>query len=220
MGYGERLEEELRSVVEAFDAKPALKRLHAGDISLDHFRSFVQQNYYLLRERHRVLALAASRLQAGPDVTMHLLNRAVQEVRHELLALEDLEALGGDPDVVRQGHPLPETTGLIAYVYHQITHLEPVGFLGCMALHDYTPVAAQERYYEAMKRIGLPDEASNLFKDVKSLGKLYTARIKTYVDDLVRSEADLDAVVVGMRNYSVLFANVLAAAFDEVDREG
>ena len=115
MSYGERLEGELRSVVEAFDAKPPLKRLHAGDITLDHFRSFLQQNYHLLHERHVLLALAAARLRAGPDVTKRFLNRAVQEIRHELLALEDLQALGGDPSAVRQQAPLPETMGEIAY---------------------------------------------------------------------------------------------------------
>lgn len=218
MNYGERLESELRSVVEAFDAEPALKRLHAGDISLDHFRSFLQQNYYLLSERHALVALAATRLRAGPDITKYFLNRAVQEIRHELLALKDLEALGGDPSAVRQQHPLPETMGVIAYTYYQITQLDPVGFLGCMAFHDYTPIAAQERYHEALKRIGLPDEAANLFKDVKMLGPTYTGLIETYVEELVRSEADVEAVTLGMRNYAALFANMVRAAFDDVDR--
>ena len=220
MSYGERLEDELRSVVEVFDARPPLARLHAGDISLDHFRSFLQQNYHLLRERHTLLALATARLRAGPDVTKRLLNRAVQEIRHELLALEDLEALGGDRSAVVQQPPLPETMGVIAYTYYQVNELEPVGFLGCMALHDYTPVAAQERYHDALKRIGLPDEASNLFKDVKLLGPTYTALIKTYVQELVRSEQDVEAVVLGMRNYAALFANMLGAAFDAVDQQG
>ncbi len=219
MSYGDRLESELRSVVETFDARPPVKRLLAGDITLDHFRSFLQQNFHLLRERHTALALAASRLQAGPEVTERFLKRAVQEIRHELLALEDIQALGGDPKAVRQQPPLPETMGVVAYVYHQLTQLEPVGFLGCMALHDYTPIAAQERYHDALKQIGLPDEASNVFKDVKMLGPTYTALIETYAEELVRSEADVDAVVSGMRNYAALFANMLGAAFDEVDRQ-
>lgn len=217
MSYVEQLESELRSIVEAFDAEPPMKRLLAGDITLDHYRSFVQQNYYPLRERSLQLALAAARLRAAPDVTKLLHKHAVQEIGHELLALEDYKALGGDPSAVPGQDPLPETLALIATIHYQITHLNPVGFLGCLAFTDYTPISAPERYHEAMKRIGLPDEASNLFRDRQLLGPRHAALLTTYAEELVEAERDVEAVVFGMRNTATLFANMIGAAFDAVD---
>lgn len=218
MDYKERLESELRSIVEEFDAKPPLKRLHGGDITLDHYKSFLRQNYYPLRERPVQLALTAARLRAGREVTKLLHRRAVEEIGHELLALKDFEALGGDPSEVTAQEPLAETTALIAYTHYQITHLNPVGFLGCLAFGDYTPISAPEKYHEAMKRIGLPDEASNLFEDRKLLGPRHAVVIEAYVEELVEAERDVEAVIFGMRTTAALFANMLGAAFDEVDR--
>ena len=220
MSFVERLESELRSIVEAFDAEPPMKRLLAGDITLDHYRSFLKQNYYALRERATQFSLAAARLRAGPAVTKLLHKNAVQEIGHELLALKDYEALGGDPTTVPDEDPLPETLALIAYVHYQVTHLNPVGYLGCVAFADYMPViSSPEKYHEALKRIGLPEGASNLHKDRELLMPRHAVVIATYAEELVEAERDVKAVTFGMRNMATLTANMIGAAFDAVDRK-
>ena len=110
-------------------------------------------------------------------------------------------------DVVLDGGGMTAIPGLIDSQVH-------------VAFADYTPViSSPERYQEALKRIGLPDGASNLHKDRELLGPRRAVVIATYAEELVEAERDVEAVTFGMRNMATLTANMIGAAFDAVDRK-
>lgn len=105
-------------------------------------------------ERCRVLA-PADPVAAG---LVDYLERHIPEEMHgdepggELL--EDLAALGVDPDALRTGPLPPKVAALIGTLHFRIRHAHPVAVLGFLWLERYPPdLAAVERLAE---RTGLP----------------------------------------------------------------
>jgi hypothetical protein len=83
--YLDRIDSELRSVLDAFDSTSPMRRHSAGYIDLDHYKSFLRQNFHQMRERPLLMAPAVARHQTGRDIVKLLHERAVEGVDHDLL---------------------------------------------------------------------------------------------------------------------------------------
>jgi len=218
MKYLDRIDAELRSVLDDFDSTSPMRRLLEADIDLDHYKSFLRQNFHQLRQRPLLMALAVARLQTSREAVKLLHKRAVEEVGHDLLVLNDLRALGEDPTEVPDQSPLAETTAVLAFAHYQIQQLNPVGFVGNLYFMDFAPLYSSARNADALKRIGVPAEAMSAVEDHTVVGPVHARAMKTFVSDLVEEESDVESVVYGMKTTATLYANMIQAAFDEVDR--
>jgi pyrroloquinoline quinone (PQQ) biosynthesis protein C len=62
-----------------------------------------------------------------------------EELGHDDWLLEDLAALGVDPDAVRSSPPSPTVAALVGAQYYWIHHVHPVGLLGYVLLLEGWP---------------------------------------------------------------------------------
>jgi hypothetical protein len=69
----------------------------------------------------------------------YLAHHAPEEQGHDRWLLEDLEALGGDPDEVLRAIPSPRVASLVGSQYYWIRHRHPVALLGHMAFVEGYP---------------------------------------------------------------------------------
>jgi len=205
----------------AFDemnARPSFQKILNATIGLNHYQSILRQSYYHARERPQVQAFATAFFRGHQRKHLRTFFRdALSEIGHDELALLDLKNLGVDTSNIPCERPLPSTMALIAYGYYQVQHLNPVGYLGYLLHFDFMPAYGSRSYLDALQKSGVPKEAMAFFQDSSGLEFNHNKLLEIYVDDLVKTESDLEAVMYGMRTTSRLYELMIAEAIDEVD---
>lgn len=220
MSHYDRLHAELQSLLTRFaDARP-MARLQAGEVGVPHYASHLRENYFQLRERPVVLALAATRLTASAPALKLLHRRAIEEIHHDKLALKDLRTLGVDTAGIETAMPLPETTALLAFGHYQVERLNPVSIVGWMVYLDFVPMYASSEIAGLLEAIGVPGDAMSALEDHETVGPAHEQAMRVYVDELIRTPQDLDAALYAMDATAALFSRMVEAAFDAVDRAG
>jgi hypothetical protein len=106
-------------------------------------------------------------------------HHAPEEAGHDAWLLEDLEALGGDPEAARAAIPGSRVATLVGAQYYWLRHVHPVSLLGHMAVVEgYSPdVGFAERLQELT---GYPREAFRAIRrherlDIRHKRELYEA---------------------------------------------
>jgi len=80
-----------------------------------------------------------------------------EERGHEQWILNDIRALGGDPDMVREGQGGPACRIMVGYAYYAIEHISPYAFLGSMHVLEGMSVLLADngrRCNEGISRLG------------------------------------------------------------------
>lgn len=192
-----------------------MQMLASGQLTLDHYKSILREIYYYSREDPQIQALAAvyfrgkDRAQVKP-----FLRHAIAEVGHDELALNDLRALGENPDNVPLQSPLATTMGLIAYPFYQISYQNPIGYLGYLYFLEHLPTSSGDSIGGALANAGIPAEAMTFLNEHFTVDIGHNKLMKTYVEELVKTDADLDAVILGMQATGVLYSAMLQGAID------
>src|ERR1700756_5057001 len=98
-------------------------RLFNGDITTDHYASYLRETYFYTRDNPQIQAVATAWLR-GPDrqAVKAFLRHALSEVGHDGLALADLMTLGRDVSSIPDEQPLPFTAALISFPFYAIQY--------------------------------------------------------------------------------------------------
>jgi hypothetical protein len=89
-------------------------------------------------DRARVLAVAGDEVAAA--LVPYFEHHGPEEAGHDVWLLEDLEALGGDPEAALNRIPSPRVATLVGAQYYWLRHAHPVSLLGHMGVVEgYSP---------------------------------------------------------------------------------
>src|SRR3954470_8959828 len=77
--------------------------------------------------------------EAAANLVPYLEHHAPEEAGHDRWLLEDLEALGRDPEEVLRRAPGPRVASLVGAQYYWLRHAHPVSLLGHMAFVEGSP---------------------------------------------------------------------------------
>ncbi|WP_437955580.1 iron-containing redox enzyme family protein [Sorangium sp. So ce119] len=138
------LDQEIDALLIRLDADPAARRLYDGSATAREYAAFLEQIYHYVRWTRPLCAQAGTRLEArcigrsseasSADgrviLSALLLRKAEEESGHERWALDDLAALGRDPEAVRRADPAPATQAYIAWSRYTAEAGAPEAFLG------------------------------------------------------------------------------------------
>ena len=125
------LEREIQPSKERVFATELFRRGSAGKAEIELYRGYLQETYHYVKHASRFYAAAASRLpEEYESIRGRLLQYAFEENGHEIFLLNDLKALGVDPDSVRSAQPLVETDALIGFHYYAATFGNPLCIWG------------------------------------------------------------------------------------------
>ncbi len=196
-----------------FIGVPVVQRALAGDVSREEYVAFLGQAYHHVRHTVPLLMACGSRL---PDRLAWLRDAVAEyieeELGHEQWILDDIAAADGDPLVAREARPLPATEIMVAYAYHVIDRVNPVGFFGMVFVLEGMSVALASRAAEAMReRLQLPP---NAFRYLISHGSVDQDHVR-FLESLVNrldNPADQGAVVhcaeIFYRLYGDIFRSI------------
>src|ERR1700693_329672 len=106
------------------------------------YLDFLGQAYHHVKHTAPLLALATAR--CGPNDRPYrsaLLEYSSEEQGHEECILEDIDALGGDPDAVRRGAPRLPCKVMVSHAYYLTDRVSPYGLLGMIHVLEGMSVA-------------------------------------------------------------------------------
>ena len=206
MSYYDHLLRETAIDREEFRVMPMVQMIIAEGMPKQDYLGFLEQLYHMVW--HFVPTIAAAAARCGDnrrDVRYALYDHIEQEKEHETWVLNDIEAVGGDPDIVRQSLPIAPIQALIGYNYDIVQRVNPCGVFGMVhVLEEIAAGFATEAADAISESIGIsgPEGISFLSShgvmDIDHITKLRTL-LDTFDD-----AADQSVVIEASRvNYSL-----------------
>lgn len=218
MNAFEELGSAFRSVQQAVLRTPAMRRVQEGGIGIAHYASYLRQVFHHTRENPQIQALATVYFRGHQRTAIkRFFRHASAEIGHDQLALNDLRTLGFDVSRVPYENPLPETTALIAFPFHQIYNLNPIGYLGYLYFLEFLPTGSGAAIMSALERAGVPREAMTFLHDHTTIDVAHNRMMEGYAADLITTERDLRSAIYAMRVTGVLYARMIESALAHAD---
>ena len=205
--------------VSAFMTTPAIQSIRAGKLTLGGYKSILREIYHYTKEDPQIQAYASVYFRGEDRESVKLfLRHAISEIGHEKLALADAEALGDDVSGIEYTQPLPSTIAFTAFGFYQITFGNPVAYLGYLYFLEFLPTQQGGIFKDALLMAGIPESATTFLRDHMSVDIGHNQLMEKYLATLIRTRADLDAVIYTMRVSGVLYAHMLQGAIERADQ--
>lgn len=212
------LQAEFVKVLQKFQASPAIQRLHKGELTIEHYKSYLRQTYHYSKNSPQIKTLATTYFRGSDRKFVRMFYKhATSEIGHDELALNDLKTLGEDVDHIRIENPLPTTVALNAFAIYQICNRNPIGYLGYSFFLEFLPTSSGTSYMELLEKVGIPREAMSFITEHANVDVYHNKMMEKYVDGLIVSESDLQSVIYTLRGTGELFAHMLESAFKEAE---
>lgn len=195
-----------------------MQALTKGSIGVQHYCGILRQIFHHTRENPQIQALASVYFRGNQrEVVKSFFQHAASEIGHDQLALNDLKALGQNVDQIPFENPLPATTALLSFPFFQITQKNPVGYLGYLFFLEYTPTTAGAMYIQKLLDIGIPTEAMTFLQDHTTIDVSHNRLMERYVEELVVTKCDLEAVSYAIQVTGELYGRMLDGAMKQED---
>jgi hypothetical protein len=207
------------SVQADFLKSPGLRRLHEGNMSVEHYAGYLRQVFHHTRENPQIQALATVYFRGHQRASIkRFFKHASSEIGHDQLALEDLRRLGTDVESLPYQNPLPETAALIAFPFYQIHNLNPVGYLGYLYFLEFLPTGNGGALMDALERVGVPRNAMGFLHDHSTIDIGHNLMMEAYAETLITGVREFESVIYAMRVTGVLYASMVEAGFRSADQ--
>ena len=192
---------------------PVIQGALRGQIDRHQYLAFLTQAYHHVRHTVPLLMALGSRLSDRHGWLQKAVAEYIEEeVGHEHWILNDIRAVGGDPDAVRMARPAFATEVMVSHAYHLIDRRNPLGFFGMVHVLEGTSIALASLAAEKIADVlSLPPQA---FSYLNSHGSLDQEHVKFFeglmnqVDDLQDQEEIIHAARVFYRLYGDVFRSL------------
>ncbi len=209
MSFFQNLQQSTESERQQLLDNPLVRDALAGRLSREHYVAFLQQAYHHVKHTTPLLMAAGSRIPADKEWLREALAEYIEEeVGHQEWVLNDIAACGYDPDKARHSTPNRATELMVAYAYHIIDRVDPLGMFGMIHVLEGTSVALADT---AAKQIaaatGLP---ANAFTYLRSHGALDLEHVAFFEGLMNRIEGEREQrlIIHCARNFYHLYADV------------
>lgn len=217
MNTPETIETHFIKAMEQFKESPAITALREGRVTVAHYKAVLREIYHYAKEDPQIQALATVYFRGKDRATVKLfLKHATSEIGHDLMALEDLRALGEDISEIPLSNPLPTTISFTAFPFYQIQYQNPIGYLGYLYFLEFISTQAGAEYVGALKKIGIPAQALTFVREHMTVDVAHNQLMHEYLRRLVRNDSDLQAVIYGIHVTGRLYGDMLWGAMQSV----
>ncbi len=209
MSFFQQLQTSTAAERESLLATGLIETALSGGATTELYVAFLQQAYHHVRHTTPLLMAAGSRIPPESEWMRNALAEYVEEeLGHQEWVLNDIAACGYDREKARRSVPNRATEVMVAYAYHVIDRVNPVGFFGMVHVLEGTSVAmADGAAARIQAATGLPDSA---FSYLRSHGALDVEHVDFFqkLMNRVEDESDQQLIVHCARNFYHLYADV------------
>ena len=207
--FFERLVKETELERQALFSVPIILDALQGQINKDQYIAFLSQAFHHVRHTVPLLMACGSRLNHEHEWLRKAVAEYIEEeIGHEEWILSDIENCGGSAELVRKSQPHLSTESMVAYAYHQIDRLNPVGFFGMVFVLEGTSTALATNAAEVIqKSLNLPSSA---FSYLTSHGSLDLAHVKFFENlmNQLTDEKDKEVVIHCAKRFYELYGAI------------
>jgi pyrroloquinoline quinone (PQQ) biosynthesis protein C len=213
--FYDRLQRETAAEREAFLSIPLIQHALKSGVGRAPYLAFLAQAYHHVRHTFPLLALAASRTtdERYQDALVEYMD---EERGHEKWILDDIRALGGNADAVRDGQAGPACQIMVGYTYYAIEHVSPWAMLGSVHVLEGVSVLLADRAADAirlaLKRVG--DEGFSYLRSHGSLDQEHVAFFRQLVNGI--TDPHVQTLVI---EQSRLFYRLYGGIFLELSQD-
>ncbi len=181
-----------------FRAIPLILRAVTLGVDRDLYLGFLASAYHHVRHTCPLLGLALSRCgEADAPLRAGLLTYLDEEKGHEAWILDDIRALGGDAEAVRQAAAPFPVRMMVAYATYAIEHISPYALLGMVHVLEGMSVALARTAAGAIRSGLAVDPAVGGFRYLTSHGDLDESHVALFAQLLDQiDQPDRRAVVI------------------------
>lgn len=152
--------------------------LAGGAVTKGMYIDFLTQAYHHVKHTFPLLSLAASRT-LDQTYQKSLLAYMNEERGHDEWILQDIQAIGGNADEVRNGTPGAACELMVAYSYYVIEHVSPFAFLGSVHVLESMSVAFAQGAANAIQS-ALKFQGDKGFSYLRSHGTLDVEHVEFF----------------------------------------
>jgi len=212
----ERLSSETSEDLGRFLSIALVKNALESGGSRELYLSFLTQAYHHVKHTARLMGFAAAQTddEELQDALIEYLN---EERGHEKWILDDIRALGGDPEVVANGKPGRACQVMVGYAYYAIQWISPYSLLGMVHVLEGLSVKLADRLANAVQQ-SLSLDGGAGFSYLRSHGGLDVGHVEFFrslvngVKDASTQDIIIDAARVMYGLYGAIFEELALTA--------
>ena len=219
MNPAQRVHEAWLEATADFGSTPFLAAIARESFTIDHYAMFLRELFHNTRENPEGLAHMAGLLKGDARrLNQKILRHAYRESGHDRMALSDLGQLGYDPARAESGRALWTTEAFTAFSIFQLERRHPLAYLGYIYHLEKAAVTWGPRLLDYFRSLGIPPEAMTFLREHSEADIGHARLNQEYIRELVTNEADLEAVIYGLRGTVRLHALMLQGVIDAVEQ--
>lgn len=217
----DRLNSETAEELGRFLSIPLVRNALESGGSRELYLSFLAQAYHHVKHTARLMGFAAAQTddEELQDALIEYLN---EERGHEKWILDDIRALGGDPEMVANGKPGRACQVMVGYAYYAIQWISPYSLLGMVHVLEGLSVKLADRLANAVQRsLGL--DGGKGFSYLTSHGRLDAGHVEFFkslvndIEDGATQEIVIDAARVMYGLYGAIFEELALSVTGKAD---
>ncbi|MEH6570566.1 MAG: iron-containing redox enzyme family protein [Halioglobus sp.] len=209
MSFFKTLQESTQNERAVLLDSPLVDDALAGRMDVDQYVAFLCQAFHHVKHTVPLMMAAGSRLPQDKEwLRVALAEYVEEELGHQEWILSDIAACGYDPQKARISVPTRATELMVAYAYHVIDRVNPMGFFGMVHVLEGTSITVADKAAECIaKSTGLPPRA---FSYLTSHGALDIEHVKFFegLMDKIDDENEQALIIHCARNFYHLYADV------------
>ena len=210
--FFDRLVAETREAQARFAMTPQLLAGLTGRISRADYIAYLTQAFHHVRHTVPLMQEARARLDHRPALIAALDEYIEEETGHEFWILDDIDAAGGDGQLVRTSEPAASTRTMVDHAYRTIRESNPAAFFGMVYVLEGTSIAMASHGAGAVQAsLGLPETA---FRYLTSHGALdqdhmvFFEKLMNRVEDPEDQQSIIDMAKAMFALFGALFAGI------------
>lgn len=195
----------------ALEEIPKVHRMIHEGLSRPEYTRFLYDLYHVVWHFCPIMAAAAGRLSDRyRQVRYQLYENIEEEKGHEEWVLNDIRAIGADPEEAKRALPSAPVQAMIAFNYSYPDRVHPCGVLGMLyALEVISSVYGGRVAASIMKSLGMPGpEGFTFLQSHASMDQDHMAKLNRLVNTIDDAEAQ-DAIVNATRVNFYLFGEMV-----------
>jgi pyrroloquinoline quinone (PQQ) biosynthesis protein C len=201
---------------------PIFAVVTSGKMTRNHYITYLKETYHLVKHTSRALAQVGARL---PDHRRELrtwfFTQSLDENNHDLFCVNDLRALGEDPDrILADGMMMPGAWGMVTQIYYMAGYGNPAATLGVATATEGLGADLATHFATVIERTyGIPADATTFLRSHGISDESHIEEARRAVNTMVEDEAEYRQIVFArkmtLKYYGRLFEDVLSV--DPVD---
>jgi pyrroloquinoline quinone (PQQ) biosynthesis protein C len=214
MSQFQQLLEQTSLARQRFIELPLIQQALTQGVSKPLYLAFLGQAYHHVKHTVPLLELAAAACGSSDSRYQRALLEYVSEERgHEEWILEDVDALGGDAEVVRNGSPRLPCKIMVGHAYYLVDRVSPYGLLGMIHVLEGMSVKLAARAVQSIRsNLRITSQAG--FKYLTTHGDLDVSHTKLFEELLEGLEPrHLPVVIESARAFYRLYGDI----FSDID---